>query len=59
MTYCKIKGTEYDGWVGVINGVVSDTAAQGAVLSVSITKTPGESLTEVYLPAAVVVQVRV
>jgi len=59
MNYCKIKGTEYDGWVGVINGVVSDTAAQGTVLSVSVTPTADDLLTEVYLPAAVVVQVRV
>ena len=49
--YCKVREScpEYGGWVGVVNGVVSETSAQGRSWSVSITPNPDTPLTEVYL----------
>ena len=52
VTYCKVKTgiTEYGGWVGVVNGLVSETIAQGRCWSVSVAADPDSPLKEVYLP---------
>lgn len=49
----------YGGWRGVLNGLVSSTAAQGDVFSVSIIPPPftGEPI-EVYLPASALRRVK-
>jgi hypothetical protein len=52
-TYIVVRGySKYEGWVGVLNSIVSISNSGGTIVSVSITPTPmaAQPLTEVYLP---------
>lgn len=51
-TYVTIGYPGYEGWSGVLNGIVSESNLSGTIVSVSIAPPPdfNKPLTEVYLP---------
>lgn len=51
--YVEVKVGEYEGYRGVLNGIVHESKAQGTVVSVSVMAPPDYdgTPTEVYLPA--------